>query len=102
MPSKSSESPRSRPIRPTATGAGPPTWAPSATGSGHSVDYVVQDYTQAVVNPAKAMAMTVIDLLYDDGQKAKELIDNHTPLFNKNSYLNFQNSRLTEERYIGE
>ena len=74
----------------------------AATGSGHSVDYVVQDYTQAVVNPAKAMAMTAIDLLYDDGQKAKELIGNHTPLFNKNSYLNFQNSRLTEERYIGE
>jgi metal-dependent amidase/aminoacylase/carboxypeptidase family protein len=74
----------------------------AAIGSGHSVDYVVQDYTQAVVNPAKAMAMTVIDLLYDDGQKAKEVIDNYQPLFNKGTYLSFQNSRLTEELYVGE
>ena len=74
----------------------------AATGTGHSIDYIIQDYTQAVVNPAKAMAMTVIDLLYDDGQKAKEVLDNHQPLLNKNSYLNFQNSRLTEELYIGE
>ena len=74
----------------------------AATGTGHSIDYVVQDYTQAVVNPAKAMAMTVIDLLYDDGQKAKEVLDNHQPPLNKNSYLNFQNSRLTEELYVGE
>ncbi|MCH7801370.1 MAG: amidohydrolase [Chloroflexi bacterium] len=74
----------------------------AATGTGHSIDYVVQDYTQAVVNPAKAMAMTVIDLLYDDGQKAKEVLDSYQPLFNKGTYLAFQNSRLTEELYIGE
>jgi len=74
----------------------------AATGTGHSTDYVVHDYTQAVVNPAKAMAMTVIDLLYDDGQKAKKILGSYQPLFDKNSYLAFQNSRLTEELYVGE
>ena len=31
-----------------------------ATGMGHGVDYLVDDYEQAVINPAKAMAMCVI------------------------------------------
>lgn len=74
----------------------------AASGTGHSTDYMIQDYTQAVVNPAKAMAMTIIDLLYDDGQKAKEVIANHKPLLNKKTYLALQNSRLSEELYVGQ
>ena len=40
----------------------------AATGGGHGVDYLIQDYVQAVINPAKAMAMTVIDLLAGQGR----------------------------------
>ena len=74
----------------------------AATGTGHGTDYVVQDYEQAVIAPAKAMAMTVIDLLYGDGEKAKQIIDSSPPTMTKNQYLNLQNSRLTEELYVGE
>ena len=73
----------------------------AARGSGHSVDYVVEDYTQAVVNPAKAMAMTVIDLLSGDAQAAKRVIETSPPTMTKAQYLSFQNSRLSEELYVG-
>ena len=36
-----------------------------ATGPGHSKSYVITDYETAVINPAKIMAMVVIDLLTD-------------------------------------
>ncbi len=71
----------------------------AAVGSGHSVDYVVKDYVQAVINPAKAMAMTVIDLLGDDAQAAKRIIAESPPTMTKSQYLAFQNSRLSEELY---
>ena len=73
----------------------------AARGSGHSVDYVVEDYVQAVVNPAKAMAMTVIDLLSDDAQAAKRVIETSPPTMSKAQYLAFQNARLSEELYVG-
>ncbi|MCH7625252.1 MAG: amidohydrolase [Chloroflexi bacterium] len=73
----------------------------AATGTGHGTDYIVQDYVQAVVNPAKAMAMTIIDLLSDGAGKAKGVIEEHTPTMTKEQYLALQNSRLTEELYEG-
>ena len=74
----------------------------AAHGAGHSIDYVVDDYVQAVVNPAKAMAMSVIDLLHDDAQEAKRVIHASEPTMTKQQYLAFQNSRLSEEVYVGE
>ncbi len=68
-----------------------------ATGSGHSVDYLIQDYVQAVVNPAKAMAMTVIDLLTGQAEKAKEVIDTTSPQMSMQQYLDLQDSRLVGE-----
>ena len=73
----------------------------AAVGSGHSIDYVVEDYAQAVIAPAKAMAMTVIDLLCDDAQGAKRVLESSTPTMTKQQYLAFQNSRLVEELYEG-
>jgi metal-dependent amidase/aminoacylase/carboxypeptidase family protein len=73
----------------------------AAQGSGHSIDYIVNDYAQAVVNPAKAMAMCVIDLLSGDAEKAKEVLAQSKPPMTKAQYLAFQNSRLVEERYEG-
>ncbi len=73
----------------------------AAVGSGHSTDYVVTDYEQAVVRPAIAMAMTVIDLLYDDARVGRRILDSSRPTMSKGQYLSFQNSRLTEELYEG-
>jgi amidohydrolase len=73
----------------------------AATGTGHGTDYVIQDYVQAVVNPAKTMAMTVIDLLAGDAEKAKEVIAASPPRLSKQQYLDLQDARLTEELYEG-
>ena len=71
----------------------------AATGSGHGVDYVVKDYTQAVINPAKAMAATVIDLLAGDSDRARKVVKNFVPNLSIDSYVAMQRARLTEETY---
>ena len=60
-------------------------------GVAHSKDFMVCDPDAAYIIPAKYMAMTIIDLLYDNGDTAKEVIDNHKPLYSKDEYLNFLN-----------
>jgi metal-dependent amidase/aminoacylase/carboxypeptidase family protein len=73
----------------------------AATGGGHGVDYLIEDYFQAVINPAKAMAMTVIDLLAGQAETAKAVLGTSSPQMSKQQYLDLQNSRLTEELYEG-
>ena len=64
-----------------------------AVGGGHSKDYLITDYESAVVNPAKIMAMVVIDLLADGGVKGKEIVQAHRPAMKKAAYLRFQRDR---------
>ena len=71
----------------------------AATGSGHGVDYVVKDYTQAVINPAKAMAATVIDLLAGESDRARKVVKNFVRNLSIVSYVAMQRARLTEETY---
>jgi len=73
----------------------------AATGSGHTATYLVNDYEQGVINPAKAMALTVIDLLADGGEKAKEVLAKSPPKMSKAQYLKLQAGRLSEELYEG-
>ena len=73
----------------------------AAAGTSHGNDYLISDYEQAVVNPAKAMAMTVIDLLAGDAKRAKEVLAKSPPRMTKERYLALQNSRLSQERYEG-
>ena len=73
----------------------------AATGAGHGTDYVVRDYVQGVVNPAKAMAMMVVDLLAGDAHKAKEVIAKSPPKMTKAQYLALQDRNLSEELYEG-
>ncbi len=73
----------------------------AATGMGHGADYLIADYVQAVINPAKAMAMTVLDLLAGAAAKAREVLATSKPLMSKQQYLALQEARLTEELYAG-
>lgn len=61
-----------------------------AVGGGHSKEYVIESYEAAVVNPAKIMAMVVIDLLAEGGEKGKGVTESHRPAMNKQAYLKFQ------------
>jgi len=70
-----------------------------ATGTGHGIDYIVQNYEQAVLAPAKAMAMSVIDLLAGDATKAREVLAKSPPTMTKAQYVALQNSRFVEELY---
>ena len=73
----------------------------AATGAGHGIDYLVDDYIQAVVNPAKAMCATIIELLSNDAQKASKAIADFRPNLSVEGYVAIQRSRLNEEVYNG-
>ncbi len=64
-----------------------------ATGTGHGKDYVIQDYEKAVIQPAKSMAATVIDLLSEGAAKANQVKATDTPPMTKEQYLKFQRER---------
>jgi len=55
--------------------------------SAHTAGFVVEDYDLAVVEAGKMMAFTIIDLLYDNASKAKEVISKHNPKLSKSEYL---------------
>ncbi|HSL94041.1 MAG TPA: amidohydrolase [Bacillota bacterium] len=58
-----------------------------AVGAGHTKNYQVEDPELFYIVPAKAMAMTVIDLLYGDAAEAQEIIANYPPAMTKEEYL---------------
>ena len=74
-------------------------YAGGAIGTGHGDDYLIQDWGNAVLNAAKAMALTVIDLLADGAVAAKEVKSKHQPRMSINEYLATQSDNLREETY---
>ncbi len=61
-------------------------------GSAHGADFKIYDPYMAYIIPAKAMAMTVIDLLYEDGKIGKDIIKNFNPKLTKEEYLKLLNN----------
>ena len=74
-------------------------WVVAATGSGHGSDYLVQDYELAVLTAAKAMAMTVIDLLANGARRAREIKANYKAPLTKDAYLSLMRGMFKEETY---
>lgn len=75
--------------------------AGGATGTVHGIDFLVQDYQLAVLNPAKAAAMTVVDLLADGAAKGREVLSRDKPRMTKQEYLASMESLRSEEEYEG-
>lgn len=71
----------------------------AATGNGHGNDYVVQDYNLGVVTGAKAMAMTVIDLLADGAHRANEIKAGYRAPLTRDSYLSLMRGMFKEDTY---
>jgi amidohydrolase len=67
-------------------------------GNLHTRNFRITDPETAYILPAKIMALTVIDLLFDGAKKANEIIDNFEPAMTKEEYLKFldKNSRIIE------
>ena len=59
------------------------------TGNLHAKDFAPTDKTLAYINPAKIMAMTVIDLLYDGATEAKRIKSSFVPKLTKEEYFDF-------------
>ncbi|MGI6643708.1 MAG: amidohydrolase [Bacillota bacterium] len=58
-----------------------------AKGAGHSQDFMIADPVEAYIVPAKLMAMTLVDLLWNDASKAREIIKGFVPEMTKEEYF---------------
>ncbi len=70
-----------------------------ATGLGHGADYVVEDYSLAVITAAKALAATVVELLADGAAQAGRIVSGHKPAMSKGDYLSFMRSLAKDELF---
>jgi amidohydrolase len=61
--------------------------AGGVSGAIHGNDYLVVDHMLAAVNPAKFMAMTVIDLLQDGAREARRVKAEAGPKLSRDEYL---------------
>lgn len=53
----------------------------------HTAGFKVVDFEAAVILPAKAFAMMIIDLLDNEAAEAKEILANYKPLLTKEEYI---------------
>ena len=66
-------------------------------GSLHAADFRVTDFDAAVLTPAKAILMTLVDLLADDAVSAKKIVRNFKPVYTKEEYLAAMDKRFFSE-----
>ena len=66
-------------------------------GALHSKEFCAEDFEAAVLDPAKVMLMTLVDLLYDGAKEAKEVLANFKPVYTKEEYLAAMDSRFFSE-----
>lgn len=58
-------------------------------GKLHGADFKITDSEKAYILPAKLLALTVYKLLKNGGQEAKKITKSYTPVFNKESYIQY-------------
>ena len=74
-------------------------FCPGWSGHAHTAGYLIEDEEIAYILPAKAMAMTVVDLLWDEAETARSLQQEHVPLMTKDQYLSFLRSLFKESQF---
>jgi metal-dependent amidase/aminoacylase/carboxypeptidase family protein len=72
-----------------------------ASGVMHGADFRVTDEEVAVMHPARALAMTVVDLLSNDAAGARKVLSTHRPRFSKEQYLAFVRGLARTETFDG-
>ena len=58
-------------------------------GKLHGADFKITDPEKAYILPAKLLALAVYKLLKNGGQEAKKITKSYTPVFNKESYIQY-------------
>ena len=66
-------------------------------GAYHSKDFKVLDFEAAVLTPAKAILMSIVDLLDNDAAKAKEILANFKPVYTREEYTEAADRRFFSE-----
>jgi amidohydrolase len=61
-----------------------------ASGMGHGADFQIIDPKLAYLGPAKALAMTAVDLLWGDAETARGILSTTKPRMTRTDYLAFQ------------
>ncbi|MCL1818057.1 MAG: amidohydrolase [Spirochaetaceae bacterium] len=69
------------------------------TGALHGRDFAVTDFSAACLLPAKAMALSVFDLLTEDAAAARRIIAAHKPLLTQKEYVTRMEKYFTTEEY---
>ena len=59
------------------------------SGNAHSKDFKIADLEMAYIIPAKVMALTVVDLLFDEAKLSKKIKSKFKPSFPKKAISNF-------------
>src|SRR5262244_2019870 len=72
-----------------------------AQGTGHGADFAIVDKPLAYLGPAKALAAMVVDLLWDGGAGAREVLAKAKPPMTRASYLAAQRALARRETYEG-
>jgi amidohydrolase len=73
--------------------------AGGGAGNPHGKDFVITDYDAGVMLPAKAMAMTAIDLLADDAARGRAVLRDYQPKLSKADYLAFVRRMAYQQEY---
>lgn len=72
-----------------------------AVGLGHGADYVIEDYSLAVIKGAKALAYMVIDMLGDNASQGNSIVGGQRPDMTIPEYLKFMRNLASEETFKG-
>ena len=75
---------------------------PSAGGFGgtiHGSDFEIVDDTLAYVDPVRALAMTIVDLLAEDARAARAILANFRPTLSRSEYLRLARETARTETY---
>lgn len=59
------------------------------SGELHSQEFCLSDYETAILLPAKIMALTAVELLYDGAKKAKNVKEKFIPKMTKKEYISY-------------
>jgi len=73
--------------------------ASGAAGTGHGADYRISDPEMAYITPAKVAAGTLIDLLADGAQRAREIVNGYQPPMTREAYLAAMRALFREEHW---
>jgi amidohydrolase len=72
-----------------------------ASGAGHGANFQITDPQLAYLGPAKALALTAVDLLWGDAGLGREILARGKPRMTKEEYLSFQRQINRRELFDG-